>query len=138
MKQAVVLEKCQQHWDIVFDAFAKNISQIWHIPVIFRNMSSKKEKLVRVSFFELLAGPGGVSSRVPAINWAQRLLELASKEALEVHYNGRTLDGKVFDAQDIKGLSLSIDRAIFPRECQRQTGERKTMKTSGSLFRRCK
>ncbi|MFC2726599.1 hypothetical protein [Corynebacterium matruchotii] len=131
MKQAVVLEKCQQHWDIVFDAFAKNISQIWHIPVIFRNMSSKKEKLVRVSFFELLAGPGGVSSRVPAINWAQRLLELASKEALEVHYNGRTLDGKVFDAQDIKGLSLSIDRAIFPRERQRQTGERKTMKTSG-------
>lgn len=134
MKQAVVLEKRQQHWDIVFDAFAKNISQIWYIPVIFRNMSRKKEKLVRVSFFELLAGPGDVGSRVPAVNWDQRLLELDSSKALEVSYSGRTLDGKVFDVQDIKGLSLSIDRAIFPRERQRQTGERKTMKTSGADY----
>ena len=134
MKQAVVLEKRQQHWDIVFDAFAKNISQIWYIPVIFRNMSRKKEKLVRVSFFELLAGPSDVGWRVPAVNWDQRLLELDSRKALEVSYSGRTLDGKVFDVQDIKGLSLSIDRAIFPRERQRQTGERKTMKTSGADY----
>lgn len=94
-------------------------------------MGSKKEKTVRISFFELMTFD---DQRWPEVDWQERLSHLDPDEAQEISYNGRTLDGKVFGNHGDQGLSLSIDRLMQPRERQRGTGVRKTMRNSGEDF----
>jgi|GEM_PF-6052378 hypothetical protein len=94
-------------------------------------MARKKEKIVRVSFFELVNEP---NIRLGDANWADRLANIDRNCAPDVPYNGRTLDGKVFEIDGALGLSLSIERIINPRERQRGTGNRKTMQPSGEDY----
>jgi len=96
-------------------------------------MAKTTKKQVTISFFELLLAPDGV--RVPERKWQGALNNIAALGAVSLEYrDGRLLVGAVIGGQKRKGVSLSIDRIMNPRERQEDTGECKTMETSGVGF----
>lgn len=95
-------------------------------------MAARNEKTVTISFFELKVGPDDV--RAVEVDWDKRLEELRDEELRIISYNSRNLDGFVMGSSSDPCLSLTIDRITQPRERQRGTGIRKTMKNSGDDF----
>ncbi|WP_211438937.1 hypothetical protein [Corynebacterium glutamicum] len=93
---------------------------------------SPKDKYVTISFFELVVAPDG--KRVLEVDWDTRLEGLRDPEMRIVEYNSRDLDGVVMGGASDPCLSLTIDRVTRPRERQRGTGVRRTMRNSGDDF----
>lgn len=92
-------------------------------------MSKKDEKTAKISFFELIINPD--QTRVAGRDWDGRLSKLSGQENMDLPRGDRTLDGFIQGTSGNHCLSLSLDRALRPRERHRGTGVRQTMKNSG-------